>query len=122
MSLSAMDHFLLNENAKIVANAVANANKQSLSPEETANMAGMGLAAAMVKAQADQEKNEIIDKYNELVKKYDVDMDTTIAARDYLRDVIRDNIDNLNITRDEINAGMAKAVDEAREAAEAKYK
>ena len=58
---------------------------------------------------------EMLDKYNKLVKEYNHDTAQREAERDCLVDIIRDNLDNLNISRDAINERMDKAANLAGE-------
>ena len=58
---------------------------------------------------------EMLDKYNKLARKYDYDTSQREAERDYLIEVLRDNVDNLNISKDKINENLAIARSKAAE-------
>ena len=57
----------------------------------------------------------MLDKYNKLARKYDHDNAQTEAERDYLIDVIHDNLDNLNISKEKINENLAIVRNKAAE-------
>ncbi len=64
-------------------------------------------------ASARRQANEVIDKYNALVKMYyelEADRDDCAAARDAAFSIIRENEDTLPLSRDEIK----RRIDEAR--------
>lgn len=105
MSLDLMDIAVLNSQANSITAAINNANQQNTD----------ALATATLAINAVQKKyNDLIDKYNKLAE----DNEWNKASADYLSDVVRDNLDVLPMTREEINNGL----NAAREAALAKLR
>jgi len=51
--------------------------------------------------------NDLLDKYNALVRQYDHDVAQGNAQFDVLADVIRDNIDSLPVSLEEVNQQLA---------------
>ena len=85
MAMDFLDHIIANRRANMIINAMDNSEYW--------------------KAQY----QEMFDKYNNLVKEYNHDTARRAAERDYLIEVIQDNLDYLNISKDEINEKMHEA-------------
>ena len=58
---------------------------------------------------------EMLDKYNKLVKEYNYTVSRRGAEADYLIEVLQNNVDNLNISKEEINEGLEIARNKAAE-------
>ena len=74
------------------------------------------IAAAVDKSEYWQSNYEaLLDKYNALVRQYDHDVAQGNAEFDAVADIIRNNLDSLPISRDEINKKIQEARDKAAE-------
>ena len=82
MAMDFLDHIIANRRANMIINAMDNSEYW--------------------KAQY----QEMFNKYNKLVKEYNRDTAQIQAERDYLIEIIRDNLDNINTSRDKINEGL----------------
>ena len=91
MAMDFLDHIIANRRANMIINAMDNSEYW--------------------KAQY----QEMFDKYNKLVKEYNHDTAQREAERDYLIEVLRDNEDNLNISKEKINENLAIARSKAAE-------
>ena len=91
MAMDFLDHIIANRRANMIAEVMDHSEYW--------------------KAQYEQ----MLDKYNKLARKYDHDISQSVAERDCLVDIIRDNLDNLNISRDAINERMDNAANLAGE-------